>query len=66
MDTNCRASEWLTPGDAASALGISLNTLARLADRGEIRAIRPGGTHRRYSAADVEAIIARESWEKGA
>lgn len=59
------ASGWLAPGEAAAALGISLNTLVRLADKGEIRAIRPTGGHRRYSAADVEAILARQPWKPG-
>ncbi|WP_217584275.1 helix-turn-helix domain-containing protein [Microbacterium sp. GbtcB4] len=55
--------EWVTPGVAAEALGVSLSTLARLADRGDIRAIRPTGSHRRYAAADIEAILARNPWD---
>lgn len=55
--------EWVTPGVAASALGISPKTVARLADQGLIRAIRPSGKHRRYAAADVAAILAREPWD---
>ena len=62
---NNHVSDWITPAEAASALGISPRTVSRLADKGEIRAIRPGGTQRRYSAADVEAILAREPWEPG-
>lgn len=58
-----RVSDWIKPGEAAEALGVSVDTVARLADKGVIRAIRPGGGHRRYSAADVEAIIAGEPWE---
>ncbi|HWU29267.1 MAG TPA: helix-turn-helix domain-containing protein [Microbacterium sp.] len=61
--TDSRDSDWLKPGEAASALGVSVDTVARLADKGEIRAIRPGGGHRRYAAADVEAIVAGEPWE---
>lgn len=57
--------EWLTPAAAAAALGLTPKSIARLADQGRIRAIRPGGTQRRYAAADIEAIIAREPWEPG-
>lgn len=57
-------TEWLTPGEAAAALGVGLSTLARMADRGDLRAIRPTGGHRRYRAEDVEALIARSAtWE---
>lgn len=56
-------THWLTPGAAAEALGITATHLARLADKGVIRAIRPTGGHRRYAEADVEALLAREPWE---
>lgn len=54
---------WITPAEAAGALGVTTKTVSRLADRGEIRAIRPGGTQRRYAAEDVEAILARVPWD---
>ncbi|MGP6171962.1 helix-turn-helix domain-containing protein [Microbacterium sp. A204] len=54
---------WLTPGVAAAALGVDIRTVSRLADRGEIRAIRPTGGHRRYAEQDIAAIIAREPWD---
>lgn len=55
----------MTPGAAAAALGITTKSVARLADRGEIRAIRPGGAHRRYAADDIEAILARSAdWSR--
>lgn len=57
-------SDWISPWDASKALGISQRTVARLADRGDIRAIRPTGGHRRYYAPDIEAIIAGEPWDK--
>lgn len=53
---------YLSPGEAAEALGVSRQTVARLADSGRIRSIRPGA-HRRYVAADVAALIAQEPWE---
>ncbi|MGX1931708.1 helix-turn-helix domain-containing protein [Microbacterium resistens] len=57
---------WLTPAEASGALGITPTHLARLADKGVIRAIRPGGGHRRYASDDVEAILARKPWEPSA
>lgn len=54
---------WITPAEAATALGVTTKTVSRLADRGEVRAIRPGGTQRRYASADIEAILAREPWD---
>lgn len=54
---------WITPAEAATALGVTTKTVSRLAERGEVRAIRPGGTQRRYAAADIEAILAREPWD---
>lgn len=38
-------------------LGVTTKTVSRLADAGEIRAIRPGGTQRRYRRDDVEALV---------
>lgn len=62
---NQNAVQLLTPGEAASLLGITTQHLARLADRGKLRAVRREGGNRRYLAADVEAILAREPWEPG-
>lgn len=61
--TNPDENEWVTPAVASAALGFTPTHLARLADKGVIRAIRPGGGHRRYAAADIEAILAREPWD---
>ena len=64
MTTNKpEVDNWVSPGDAAAALGVSQRTVSRLADKGVIRAIRPGGGHRRYAEADIEAILAREPWD---
>jgi excisionase family DNA binding protein len=62
-EKHVRDTEWVTPAEAAAALGVTTKTLVRLSARGDIRAIRPGGTQRRYAAADVEAILAREPWD---
>ncbi|MGB3374038.1 MAG: helix-turn-helix domain-containing protein [Microbacterium sp.] len=58
-------TSWVTPADAAAALGITPKSVGRLADKGVIRAIRPTGGHRRYAADDVEAVLARAAdWSK--
>jgi hypothetical protein len=57
------ADVWVSPGVARAALGVSLNTLARLAERGDVRAIRLPSGHRRYAESDIEAILAREPWD---
>ncbi len=59
---NHMESAYLTPGEAAAALGVSTSTVARMADAGKLRVVRPA-SHRRYVAADVEALIAQEPWE---
>jgi excisionase family DNA binding protein len=58
-------TRWVPPGVAAKTLGITPEHLARLADKGVIRAIRPSGPggHRRYAEADIEARLAREPWD---
>jgi len=59
---NNHVHEWMTPAEASAALGVSARTVARLADRGEIRSVR-ASSHRRYLAADVAAILARKPWD---
>ncbi|WP_417561856.1 helix-turn-helix domain-containing protein [Microbacterium sp.] len=54
-------ADYLSPAEAAHATGLSVRQLSRLADEGTLRAIRPG-THRRYLAADIAALIAAEPW----
>ncbi|WP_156172665.1 helix-turn-helix domain-containing protein [Microbacterium sp. Ag1] len=58
-------TRWVTPGIASKALGITPEHLARLADRGVIRAIRPSGEsgHRRYAESDIEARLAGAPWD---
>ena len=55
-------SQYLTPAQAGAALGVTPRTVARLAEAGKIRFIRPGA-HYRYLAADVAALVAQEPWE---
>lgn len=59
------ADEWVSPADAAAILGVSPRTVSRLADAGDVRAIRPTGKHRRYSVASLEALLARAAdWSR--
>lgn len=54
-----RAAEWMTPGEAAAYLGISVRHLARYAERGEVAWTRLKPTsHRRYKRSDVVALRA--------
>lgn len=55
VQTEQSESDYLTPAAAARATGLSVRQLARFAEAGKIRSIRPG-THRRYLRADVEAL----------
>lgn len=50
-------AEWLTPAMAAAILGVTTKTVARLADDGKLRVLRPTGSHRRYKRHDVEALV---------
>jgi len=55
------AQEWLTLQEASRRLGVHPATLRLWADKGKIHAYRTPGGHRRFAAADVEALIrARE------
>lgn len=58
--TTLDAEEWISPGEAAGILGVTTKTVARLADAGTIRSIRPG-THRRYAVADIAALVAQDA-----
>jgi len=57
-------SGWLRVADVAAMLGVSANTVRRWTDAGRIAAHRSPGGHRRYLAADVEAL-ALESGSRG-
>ncbi len=53
---NPPTQEWIAPGEAARITGLSAQQIARLADEGRVRFIRPG-KHRRYIRGDVEALL---------
>jgi diguanylate cyclase (GGDEF)-like protein/excisionase family DNA binding protein len=50
-------STWLRLGDAATLLGVSLNTLRRWSDSGKLVCYRSSGGHRRYKRRDVELLL---------
>jgi excisionase family DNA binding protein len=50
-------SALMSPREASLLAGISTRTLARMADRGDIRSTTPTGSrHRRYFRAEVTAL----------
>lgn len=52
--------DWLRLGEAATALGVSPNTLRRWSDAGGITCYRSPGGHRRFRRADVQALLEDE------
>lgn len=48
--------EYVTPRMASTLLAVTPRTLARLADRGELRALVLPSGHRRYALADITAL----------
>ena len=58
--------EWLRLGEAASALGVSLNTLRRWSDSGRLVCYRSSGGHRRYRRIDIEALLDAQAHESTA
>jgi excisionase family DNA binding protein len=54
-------SRWLPLGEAASRLGVDEATLRHWADTGRIRTFRTPGGHRRFLAADLRALLQRET-----
>jgi len=53
--------DWLRLSEAATALGVSLNTLRRWSDTGKLVCYRSPCGHRRYRRADVEALLRAQS-----
>jgi len=51
--------------EASERLHVHADTLRQWADRGRIRTFRTPGGHRRFQAADVEALAAHSSTELG-
>lgn len=47
----------LTPGEVAVSMRVDPKTVTRWAAAGKIRSIRTPGGHRRFYAADVQALL---------
>lgn len=54
-------SDWLTPGEVAATLRISVRTLHRMEQRRSLIPQRLPGGHRRYNRRDVAALLPREA-----
>jgi excisionase family DNA binding protein len=54
---------WLTLGQASRMLGVDESTLRRWSDAGQVRAFRTPGGHRRFSEADVRAILSGQAYK---
>lgn len=50
------ASEYLSPAAAAEFISVTVRSLARMADRGDLKAIQLPSGHRRYLRSDIEAL----------
>lgn len=50
------APVWLTPAAVAKRLGVSAKTVQRLANAGHLHPNRLPSGHRRYKAAEVDAL----------
>lgn len=48
---------WLTLGQAAESIGVDPATLRGWADAGKVRVFRTPGGHRRFDAADLNALL---------
>lgn len=55
--TQSEADEWLTPAEAAALRRVSVRTLSRAADRGEVVSVRTPGGRRRYLRSSVLALF---------
>lgn len=58
MTNQTRAAEspYLHPGEAAQQVGLSIRTLARMADAGRLSVVRIDGGHRRYLRVEIARI----------
>jgi excisionase family DNA binding protein len=51
----------LTPAEVAALFGVGPKTVARWAADGRIGSVRTPGGHRRFRAAEVQALLAQAS-----
>ncbi len=47
----------MRPGEVAGVLRVDPKTVTRWADEGRLRSVRTAGGHRRFSEADIRAIL---------
>lgn len=59
--TKRAGSDWLTSGQAARYLDLSVDTINDLADRRVLPCTRTAGEHRRFQRADLDVYRARQS-----
>ena len=59
--TDSQESDWLTITETARRLGVSVDTIRRYGKRGVLKTFRTDGGHRRFRAADVEALLNKAS-----
>jgi excisionase family DNA binding protein len=57
MKKRTRLQGWLTLRDASRQAGVSPSTLRQWADQGRVRTFRTPGGHRRFSEADMRALM---------
>jgi hypothetical protein len=62
---NSAPDAWIAPGRAATELGVTLKTLAKLADSGHVTARKLPSGHRRYLQSSVSALAAQGEGRDG-
>ena len=55
-DSGATTSAWVSLGEASRILGVNQSTLRRWADEGRIHSFRTPGSHRRFSAIDLQRL----------
>lgn len=55
--TSQHSPEWLATAETARRLGVSTRTVLRLEERGQLKPRRLPSGHRRYLAAEVDALL---------
>jgi excisionase family DNA binding protein len=49
--------EFLTPAEAAKAFGVTTKTITKWANAGKLNVHRTLGNHRRFSRAEIDAVL---------
>jgi excisionase family DNA binding protein len=61
IEAGCQADRLAPASEVAAILGVSRSTVVRLAERGDLVAVRLSPRCTRYRLRDVDALIARLS-----